>query len=128
MPDDNNAVELNKEEVLNQARALWQKYLVLTDELLKFIDKQDIDTFLELISQRDKLIENMKALPENDFRKTEECQNMIEQIKPMDTQIMYKARAWLNKSRRQNSAVKSYDITGTAGNFGIRGTAFNRKY
>ena len=26
-------------------------------------------------------------------------------------QIQYKARAWLNRSRRQNAAVHSYDLT-----------------
>ena len=116
------------EEVLNQASILWNKYLTLTHELLKFISKGDVDTFFELVNQRDKLIEMMKALPENRFRETDECKNMIEQIKPLDMQIMYKARAWLNKSRRQNNTVRAYDLTGTAGAFGSRGTIFNRKY
>lgn len=125
MPDDS---EVKSEEVLQQAKSLWHKYLVLTKELLKFISKNDVDTFFDLVSQRDKLIELMKALPENNFRETDECKAIIEQIKPMDMQIMYKARAWLNKSRRQNSAVKSYDLTGSVGVFSGRGTIFNRKY
>ena len=116
------------EEVLNQASVLWNKYLTLTHELLKFINKGDVDTFFELVNQRDKLIEMMKALPGNRFRETDECKAMIEQIKPLDMQIMYKARAWLNKSRRQNNTVRAYDLTGTAGAFGGRGTIFNRKY
>ncbi|MBR1398321.1 MAG: flagellar protein FliT [Selenomonadaceae bacterium] len=107
---------------------LWNKYFLLTQELLKFIDKQDIDTFVDIVSQRDRLIEKMKSLPKNDFRETDECKNLIENIKPMDMQIMYKARTWLNKSRRQNSAVKSYDLTGVAGNLGTSGRIFNRKY
>ncbi|MBR2180149.1 MAG: flagellar protein FliT [Selenomonadaceae bacterium] len=125
MPDETVA---NDEEVLQQASTLWNKYLTLTHELLKFISKNDVDTFFELVNQRDKLIEMMKALPENNFRETDECKAMIEQIKPLDMQIMYKARAWLNKSRRQNNTVRAYDLTGTAGTFGGRGTIFNRKY
>ena len=123
-----NEIVPGDKEVLNQARVLWNKYLTLTHELLKFISKGDVDTFFELVNQRDKLIEMMKALPENRFRETDECKNMIEQIKPLDMQIMYKARAWLNKSRRQNNTVRAYDLTGTAGAFGGRGTIFNRKY
>lgn len=119
---------VNNEEVLSKARILWQKYFNITNELLKFISKGDVDTFFELVSQRDKLIELMKELPENNYRETEECKELIDKIKPMDMQIMYKARAWLNKSRRQNNAVKAYDLTGTAGSFGNRGTIFNRKY
>ena len=113
------------DEIIAQARSLWQKYLTITKEMLKFIDKKDVDTFLTLVPQRSQLIDMMKALPPNNFRETEECKAMIEQIKPMDMQIMYKARAWLNKARRQTSAVKSYDLTSA---FGNRGRIFNQKY
>ena len=119
-----------EEKVLAEARDLWQRYLMLTRELLKFIDRQDIDTFLAIVPQRGDLIEKMKALPENHFRETQECKDMIEEIKPLDMQIIYKARSWLNKSRRQNSAVRAYDLTGadvvTAVN--ARGNIFNRSY
>ena len=113
---------------ISQMRELWNKYFMLTEELLKFIDKKDIDMFLEIVPQRGQLIEKMKAMPKNNFRETDECKALIEKIKPLDMQIMYKARAWLNKSKRQNSAVRSYDLTGTVGNFSGRGTIFNRKY
>ena len=116
---------LDKEEVLKQARILWQKYFSLTKELLKFSDQKDSELFMELVDQRERLIEKMKALPENDYRETEECKRLIEQIVPMDKQIIYRAKAWLNKSRRQNSAVRSYDLIESAG---LRGTVFNRKY
>ena len=114
-----------EDEVLDRARELWKQYLVLTRELLKFIDKQDIDTFMSIVPQRDVLIERMKALPANDFRRTEECRGMIEEIRLMDQQIMYKARSWLNKSRRQNQAVQSYKLSPALDSAGI---IFNRKY
>ncbi|MBQ3443596.1 MAG: flagellar protein FliT [Selenomonadaceae bacterium] len=104
---------------------LWQKYFSLTKELLKFSDQKDSELFMELVDQRERLIEKMKALPENDYRETDECKRLIEQIVPMDKQIIYRAKAWLNKSRRQNSAVRSYDLIESAG---LRGTVFNRKY
>ena len=116
---------VDKEEVLKNARILWQKYFALTKELVKFSDQKDSELFMELVDQRERLIEKMKALPENDYRETEECKRLIEQIISMDKQIIYRARAWLNKSRRQNSAVRSYDLIESAG---LRGTVFNRKY
>ena len=116
----------NEEEVLAEARIIWQKYLILTQELLKFINKQDIETFLSLVPQRDQLIEMDKNLPSHNYRNLSEFKEKAEQIKPMDREIMYKARAWLNKSRRQNSAVRSYDLTNSM--LGTQGTAFNRKY
>lgn len=114
-----------EDEVLDRVGELWKQYLVLTRELLKFIDKQDIDTFMSIVPQRDVLIERMKALPANDFRRTEECRAMIEEIRLMDQQIMYKARSWLNKSRRQNQAVQSYKLSPALDSAGI---IFNRKY
>ncbi len=123
MHDDKATVD--KEETLKQARTLWQKYFALTKELLKFSDQKDSELFMELVDQRDRLIEKMKALPQNDYRESEECKKMIEQIIPMDKQIIYRAKAWLNKSRRQNSAVRSYDLIESAA---LRGTVFNRQY
>ena len=115
----------DSEDALNQARALWQKYFTLTKELFKFSDKTDSDLFVDLVDQRERLIEKIKALPENNYRESEECKAMIAQMIPMDKQIIYKARAWLNKSRRQNNTVRSYDLVGAAE---LRGVVFNRKY
>ena len=116
---------VDKEEVLKQARILWQKYFSLTKELLKFSDQKDNELFMNLVEQRERLIEKMEALPKNDYRESEECKRLIEQMIPMDKQIIYRARAWLNKSRRQNSMVRSYDLIESAE---LRGTVFNRKY
>ena len=123
MPDNEN---ISAEEVTEEAGKLWRTYLSLTKELLKFIDKQDIDTFLELVPQRTQLIEKIEALPSKDYRKLEEFKKIAEEIKPLDKEIMYKAKAWLNKSRRQNSMVKSYDLGNSL--LGRNSVAFNRKY
>ena len=44
-------------------RQLWEKYWMVTKELLKFIKAEEIDTFLNLVDQRQQLMEMMKALP-----------------------------------------------------------------
>ena len=127
MPDEKTFdEEMSAEEVLKQARIIWEKYLSLTQELLKFINKQDIDTFLELVPQRERLIELDKKLPSHDFRQLPEFKEIAEKIKPLDREIMYKARAWLNKSRRQNSAVRSYDLRNSV--LGTQGISFNKTY
>ena len=117
---------ISAEEVTAQAKTLWQKYLSLTKELLKFINKQDVDTFLELVPQRTGLIEKLEALPSKEYSKLEEFKAMAEEIKTLDKEIMYKARTWLNKSRRQNSMVRSYDLGNSM--IGRTSVAFNRKY
>ena len=107
------------------AQELWRKYFLLTEELLKYSDQRDSDLFVELVEQRGRIIEKLEALPKNDYRSSEECQALIQKIIPMDNQIMYRARSWLNKSRRQNSTVRSYDLVGA---MELNGTIFNRKY
>lgn len=114
------------EEIISTARTLWEKYLDLTREMLKFINQQDVDTFLELVPQRDRLIDLLEELPSKEYLQLEEFKEIGKQIIPMDREIMYKARAWLNKSRRQNSVVKAYDLSNTA--LGAQSVAFNRKY
>ena len=114
-----------KDAAFEQARQLWQKYLALTKELLKFSDQKDSEMFMEIVDQRGQLVEKIQALPENDYPKSDECKAMIEEIVPLDKQIIYRAKAWLNKSRRQNNTVRSYDVTTS---MGLRGTVFNRQY
>ena len=125
-PDTSGGTQIEETEaILEQARILWQKYFTLTKELLKFSNQVENDLFSELVEQRGQLIEKIKALPPNDYRESEECQAMISQMIPMDKQIIYRARAWLNKSRRQNSTVRSYDVSSS---LGTRGTVYNRQY
>jgi len=93
-----------------KARMLWQRYYDVTTELLKFIKQDKIDEFLELVDQRTELLAKLEALPDTEYRKTEECQALFDKIKPLDMQAIYLAKSWLNKSKRQNSSVKSYDL------------------
>ena len=107
-----------------QAKGLWEKYYMVTTELLKFIDEEDIDEFLELVRQRTVIFDRLQALGQDDYRHTAEGEALVEKIRPMDMQIIYKAKSWLNKSKRKNLAVKSYDLAGMS-SVGVR---FNRKY
>ena len=123
MPD---SVAMSDEEVVKAAKSLWTNYLALTQELLKFINMQDIETFMLIVSNRDQLIEKIEALPSKEYCKLDEFKAIAEQIKPLDREIMYKARAWLYKSRRQNNVVRSYDLgVSLAMN---QSTNFNRRY
>ena len=97
---------------------------MITQELLKFINQQDIDEFLEMVRQRTVIFDRLQEINDKAYQHSPECQALIEKIKPMDMQIIYKAKAWLNKSKKQNTAVRSYDLTG----FTPLGHKFNRKY
>ena len=72
------------------------------------------------------LVERMKKNPQTEaYRKTAECQALIEKIKPLDMQLIYKAKSGLNKSRRQNATVHAYDLTAAINPIG---NLFNKRY
>lgn len=120
-----NQTDLTDEEINQRLMDLWSRYVVLTEELLKFINKKDVDTFFTLVDQRGQLIEQMKQYPDEKFRQTEACKKMIEKIVPIDKEVQFKARAWLAASKKQNSSVKSY---GTFDAVRSSGRIFNRQY
>lgn len=123
------SAEAGATEAQVEMQRLWQLYLTLSQELLKFIGREDVDEFLDLVPQRGKVVEQMQALPEAvmaAFRRSEAGQALVQQIKPLDMQILYKAKAWLNKSKRQNAMVRSYDLT--AQTLNPLGNIVNRKY
>ena len=112
------------DESYEAAYVLWEKYRVLTHELLKFVDESEIDTFIELVGQREQIVDLLRALPSDPYRTGKEWPAFDAEIRPLEMQIQYKARAWLNRSRRQNAAVHSYDLTGA----NPLGGHLNRRY
>ena len=134
MPDDDakgevktqSSVQMSEEEITKTAKNLWTNYLDLTKELLKFIDRQDIDTFMLIVEHRQNIIKKIEELPSHEYRKLQEFKEIADKIKPMDREIMYKARGWLTKSKRQNSVVRSYDLgVSLAMNQSV---SFNKRY
>ena len=112
------------DESYETARSLWEKYRILTHELLKFVDEDEIDTFIALVEQREHLVNLLKELPSDPYRTSAEWAAYDAEVRPLEMQIQYKARAWLNRSRRQNAAVHSYDLTGAS----PLGGNLNRRY
>lgn len=117
-------IDVEREIPQYTEQELWEKYLDVTKELLKIINKGDVESFLKVAAQREALFHMLKDMEPHTFGHTEAGAAIRQQIIPMDQEIMYKARTWLNKSKRQNMAVKSYDITGLMSS----GNVFNRKY
>ncbi len=108
------------------AATLWKKYLILTQEMKKFLDRQDIDMTLSLMDQRVAIFDKLQALERDDFRDTDAGKALLAELQPVDLAVQSAARGWLNKSRRQNTAVRAYgrpDFSGFSGS----GHIFNKK-
>lgn len=121
---DEKEIELGRTGPQYTEQQVWEKYLSVTKEMLKFINKGDTDTFITIAQQREVLFQMLRDMEPHTFGPTEAGKAIRDEIVPLDREIMYKARTWLNKSKRQNMAVRSYDITG----FMPAGNVFNREY
>ncbi|MGP1586179.1 MAG: flagellar protein FliT [Schwartzia sp. (in: firmicutes)] len=90
------------------ARSLWQQFLTLTEEMKKFIEKDDVDMFFSLASQREKVFQWIEALPADDFRETPEGKALLSELKPLDLSMQQAAKRWLNTARKRSESVEAY--------------------
>ncbi len=90
----------------------WRLYLELSREMLKFLKEDDIDRFLDLEEQRAKVFEKMEACSIEAFKVTQEGRALVEELKPVEMQIIYNTKVWLNKSRTQHETVRDYEVRG----------------
>ncbi len=52
------------------AAELWQDYLFLSREMLKFLERKEHELFLELMSQRETVQQMLDGLAKDDFKHT----------------------------------------------------------
>lgn len=110
-----------------QAAELWRKFLLVTQEMRKFLLRSDIDMFLSLLEQRQRLQALIEDLRDDTYHKTDMGKALIAQINPLNAEIQYQAQIWLNKTKRQNATARAYDSLGLVGN-GRTGNHFNRSF
>lgn len=107
-----------------QARELWEKFFVLSTEMLKFLEKEEIDLFLRLMEQRGQIQGMLEKLGPSRWTKSVEGQELYHQLMPIDRQIHYKTRQWLNKSKKSQQVVNAYDKMSAS----AAGSIFNRQF
>ena len=100
-----------------------QAYFLLSEEMLKFLKEDDVDRFLELERQRAVIFERMEEQELDAFKATGEGQALLERLKPIEMQLIYSTKVWLNKARAQNDTVRSYEGRG----FNPSGHLLNRE-
>jgi hypothetical protein len=91
---------------------LWQKFAMLTDEMKKFIDKNDIDQFLELNAQRDQFEKMIIKQKDATFIQSEEGQVLLRRLIAVQKEIHNTGQKWLNDSRMNRNVSRSYESLG----------------
>lgn len=87
---------------------LWQDYLFLTTEMGKFLDKQDFDLFLELVSQRERLQAMIESKQSQCTDSPPEDKVLIE-INKANQVVMNKLRYVMNMEDKQQNLSRAYD-------------------
>ena len=90
------------------AYALWEQYFVLTQEMQKFLDREDIDEFLNIAEQRNVIFDRMQEATTPEHKKTDEYKAFLKKLQPIAKDVMARAQSWLARSKQRNVKVRSY--------------------
>ena len=97
------------------AAELWQDYLFLSREMLKFLERKEHELFLELMSQRETVQQMLDGLAKDDFKHTAQGQALFLELRGLNLSITQKVQLFLNHAKQKHSASKAYDGYGEAG-------------
>lgn len=96
------------------AKKLWNEYLFLTREMVKFLDKQDFDLFYEIMRQREQLQEAI-AGTNDDYKHTPEGREVLVTIRNLNQRITQKLQLSLNQAKYRKTVSSVYDGGGYGG-------------
>lgn len=99
--------------VAKTAEVLWKDYQFLTKEILKFLLKQDMDLFYELMNQREKLQTIIDQTADNDFKDSPEGRSLLVEIQQDSQNIMHNLQLQLLSQKRHHQVSEAYGATST---------------
>lgn len=98
----------------NSAQALWQDYHFLTKEMLKFLNKQDMELFYDLMKQRESLQTLIEQTPDDGFKLSSEGRDLLIEIQQDSRDIILAMQIRMGSSKRQHQIFKAYGAVSTA--------------
>jgi hypothetical protein len=93
----------------NTAQALWQDYHFLTKEMLKFIGKQDMNIFYELLDQRGRMQALLEQIPNDDFKTSLAGQRLLSDIQQDNLTITRQLQTRFNRIKRSHHVSEIYN-------------------
>ena len=86
----------------------------MTQEIVKFLNKQELDLVAELLNQREKLQKRIVDLDDHSFKATVKGQECYQAIQQLEQAIKLKLEFLRNMSRRQNQISHAYESFSTS--------------
>ena len=90
------------------AKELWEKYYILTMEMQKFLNRENIDEFLNIAEQRNVIFDRMQAAITPKDKETEEYKAFLAKLQPIAKDVLNRSKVWLARSKQRNVKVRSY--------------------
>ncbi|EHQ91623.1 hypothetical protein [Desulfosporosinus youngiae] len=95
------------------AQALWLDYRFLTKEMMKFLSKQDMELFYNLLNQREQLQILIEQTPDNGFIASPEGRSMLSEIQRDSQAIIRAMQIRMGNSKRQHQISEAYGAVST---------------
>lgn len=93
-------------------RQAWKKFEFLTHEMKRFLDQNDVDTFLNLLEQRNYFEKMIMTSSERTFVKSEEGRALLKELHAINHSISMGVQQWMNKTRGSRNATRAYESLG----------------
>ena len=90
------------------AKQLWQDYWFLTTEMAKFLTKQDMNLFYDLMDQREGLQTIIDQTPDKGFKASIEGRSLLTEIKQESQNVIQRLQLTVNNSKRQQRVSDAY--------------------
>lgn len=95
---------------------LWQHFYDLSLELKKFLERNEMEMFMEILRQRAAFEEKIQQT-EPVYIKTPEGQALLQKVIAVNRQLLSGGENWLNRTRRGFHIERQYETLG----FDLRG-------
>ena len=91
------------------AGQLWQDYGFLTKEMAKFLAKQDMNLFYDLMNQRERLQTLIDQTADDGFKASTPGRSLLLKIKQESQTILQRMQLQFNHSKRQQQVSDAYN-------------------
>lgn len=88
---------------------LWSDYLFLTREMVKLLDKQDLDLFFELLDQREKMQTMISEQADAIYAQSPAGRENMLLIQRENQTMQRKLKLLINRAKRQQHLTQAYD-------------------
>lgn len=90
------------------APELWQDYLFLTKEMLKFLDRQNMELFYELMNQRERLQTLIEETSDDGCISSDAGKELKNQIQTTNQTLMSYFQATHSKVKQHHQVAEAY--------------------